>query len=79
MLTLAARGLPLSRIGGELGMSLSEVNRLVAEGCEAVLRGGLASPDAERVCGRRWRGWCRRRGDTDACTRLLRPADNGQE
>jgi hypothetical protein len=62
------RGLTRARIGGQLGISAQQVTLLTAEACEAVLRGGAASPEAEAVCARRWQRWCDR-GDRTACDR----------
>ncbi len=69
VLTLAQRGLSRIRIGGELGLSQGQVITLVAEACDAVLRGGAASAAADEVCREKWYNWCGR-GDTTACDRL---------
>lgn len=69
VLTAIQSGFTLGRIGGNLGLSASHLQTLVAEACDAVLRGGLASEEAEAVCLGRWRSWCNR-GDTAVCDRL---------
>jgi hypothetical protein len=69
VLSLAASGLTQARIGGRLGLGLSHVSQVLADGCADVLRGGGVSPEADRACAKKWRAWCDS-GDTDACARL---------
>jgi len=71
VLAYAAQGMLRARIGGILGLSTQRVTQLREEGCDAVLRGGLASPEAEAACADRWRRWCAA-GDADACARVPR-------
>lgn len=68
VLASAAQGQMRARIGGTLGLSSQRVTQLREEGCDAVLRGGAASAEAEQVCAPQWRRWCAR-GDADACAR----------
>ena len=65
-----ARGLTRARIGGTIGLSSQRVTQLREEGCEAVLRGGVASHEADRACIAVWSRWCQSRGDREACQRL---------
>lgn len=65
VLALVARGLTYARVGGALGLSATRVRELVAEACEAILRGGGSGVEAV-VCRETWRRWCQQ-GDTDAC------------
>jgi len=71
VLTLAQQGLAQIRIAGELGLSRGQLNTLIEEACDAVLRGGAVSEAADGVCAPRWRAWCNN-DDTDACHRLQR-------
>lgn len=69
ILTAAQSGLTRARLGGAVGLSEYQATKMLAEGCDAVLRGGLPSPEADRACAERWRLACAR-GDAAACTRL---------
>jgi hypothetical protein len=71
ILSAVHTGLPLVRVAGALGVSAQHLGLLVAEACDAVLRGGAASGEAEAVCGARWQRWCAH-GDDAACVRLRR-------
>ena len=71
VLTAAWHRMTSVRICGAFGLSQTRVLVLLAEGCDAVLRGGAVSVAAESVCTPRWRGWCQN-GDTVACDRLQR-------
>jgi hypothetical protein len=71
VLAYAAQGMLRARIGGLLGISTQRVTQLREEGCDAVLRGGAESTQAETVCADHWRRWCAA-GDTDACARVRR-------
>ncbi len=73
VLTAAQHGLSRGRLGGQLGVSAQQVIVLLAEACDAVLRGGAASDAADRACVGTWRRWCEN-GDTVACERLRRGA-----
>jgi hypothetical protein len=68
VLGFAAQGLLRVRIAGLLGISTQRITQLREEGCEAVLRGGLASPEADIACTAQWQRWCQR-GDAAACAR----------
>ena len=69
LLTAASQGLETRQIAGAFGISKVQVRTLVAEACDAVLRGGAASAAADAVCTERWRNWCEL-GDTEACGRV---------
>jgi hypothetical protein len=69
VLAATAQGQMRARIGGMLGLSSQRITQLREEGCDSVLRGGVESPEAARVCAARWRLWCAR-GDADACARV---------
>lgn len=64
------RGLTRARVGGMLGLSSQRVTQLREEGCEAVLRGGADSVEAEQACASAWERWCMSRGDEAACKRV---------
>jgi len=64
------RGLTRARVGGMLGLSSQRVTQLREEGCEAALRGGMASVEAEHACAQTWERWCVSRGDEPACRRI---------
>jgi hypothetical protein len=67
-----ARGLTRARVGGMLGLSSQRVTQLREEGCEAALRGGMPSVEAEHACASTWERWCTSRGDDAACKRVRR-------
>jgi hypothetical protein len=69
VLVYTAQGMLRVRIAGLLGISTQRVTQLREEGCDAVLRGGMANLEAEAACADRWRRWCAT-GDADACARL---------
>jgi hypothetical protein len=69
ILVYTAQGMLRVRIAGQLGISSQRVTQLREEGCDAVLRGGMASLEAEAACADRWRRWCAM-GDADACARV---------
>jgi hypothetical protein len=71
ILSAVQAGLTLVRVAGSLGVSTRQLSLLVAEACDAVLRGGAASEEAEAVCGAKWQRWCGH-GDDVACVRLRR-------
>jgi hypothetical protein len=64
------RGLTRARVGGMLGLSTQRVTQLREEGCEAALRGGVPSIEAEHACASTWERWCQSRGDEEACKRV---------
>jgi hypothetical protein len=66
------RGLTRARVGGMLGLSSQRVTQLREEGCEAALRGGAPSVEAEHACVQTWERWCLSRGDEAACQRIRR-------
>ncbi len=67
-----SRGLTRARVGGMLGLSSQRVTQLREEGCEAALRGGVPSLEAEQACASTWERWCTSRGDDAACQRVRR-------
>jgi hypothetical protein len=67
-----SRGLTRARVGGMLGLSSQRVTQLREEGCEAALRGGVSSVEAEQACFSTWERWCVSRGDEPACKRIRR-------
>lgn len=69
VLSHLASGLAHGRIAGTFGVSVQQLRLLLAEGCDAVVRGGAVSADADAVCAGKWRDWCAR-GDAAACARL---------
>ena len=71
LLTAAHQGVAYFRIAGMFGISQGHLRTLCEEACDAVLRGSAVSEAADRVCAKRWQGWCAR-GETDACNRLQR-------
>ncbi len=71
VLSYAYSGLLQVRIGGLLGISATHLSTLIGEACDAVLRGGAASAEADVVCINRWQGWCLG-GDSVACERVQR-------
>ncbi len=71
ILSAVQAGLPLVRVAGALGVSAQQLSLLLAEACDAILRGGAASDEAEAVCGAKWQRWCGH-GDDVACVRLQR-------
>jgi hypothetical protein len=68
MLTALYQSLPRARLATDLDLRPQQVTRLIAEACDAVLRGGGESVAADGVCAATWQGWCRGR-DIDACER----------
>jgi hypothetical protein len=50
VLTAMQQGDMRVRIAGALGVSTQQLGLLMAEACDAVLRGGAASEEAEAVC-----------------------------
>jgi hypothetical protein len=71
ILTAAQAGLTGVRLAGGFGISRRRASLLLAEACDAVLRGGAASAEADAVCADNWQRWCQR-GDAVACVRLRR-------
>jgi hypothetical protein len=69
VLVYTAQGMLRVRIAGLLGISSQRVTQLREEGCDAVLRGGMANLEAEAACADRWRRWCAA-GDATACARV---------
>ncbi len=72
VLTWIGEGYPRAVIGDELSVGAERVGQLLAEGCDAVLRGGASSADADRACAPVWQWWCEQRADQVACERLQR-------
>jgi hypothetical protein len=71
VLTAVQQGIGRVRIAGEFGVGVAHLRVLVAEACDAVLRGGAASDEADAVCADQWQRWCDG-GDDGACARLQR-------
>jgi hypothetical protein len=71
VLTAAQQGIGRVRIAGEFGVGVGHLRALIAEACDAVLRGGAASEEADAVCADQWQRWCDG-GDDVACVRLQR-------
>lgn len=72
VLTWVGEGHPRAVIGDELGVGTERVGQLRSEGCDAVLRGGGDSPEADVACAVVWQWWCEQRADQVACERLRR-------
>jgi hypothetical protein len=72
VLTWLGEGYSRAVVGEELGVGTERVGQLQAEGCDAVLRGGASSADADRACAPVWQWWCEQRTDQVACERLRR-------
>jgi hypothetical protein len=77
ILSSLANGHPLVWLDGIREMSADELTRLIGESCDAVLRGGEPSPEADAVCAATWGRWCGL-GDIAACERLRRWHDREQ-
>jgi hypothetical protein len=72
VLTWVGEGYPRAVIGDELGVGTERVGQLRSEGCDAVLRGGGDSAEADVACAVVWQWWCEQRADQVACERLRR-------
>jgi hypothetical protein len=70
VLALTFQGLSRVRIGGSLSLSTQRITQLREEACEAVLRGGAESLEADTVCAATWTRWCEVHGDADAFQRV---------
>jgi hypothetical protein len=71
LLSALALGEPLIWLDGVREVSADEITRLTGEACDAVLRGGGESPEADAACAATWRRWCGLR-DVAACKRVRR-------
>jgi hypothetical protein len=71
LLTYLADGKPLVWLAGVRELPTDRRRRMIAEACDAVLRSGLPSHEADRVCSETWQRWCRLR-DVAACERVRR-------
>lgn len=73
VLSALYEGLTGGRAAQVLALDGPQLRRLVLAACDAVLRGGAASSEADEVCAEAFRRWCDV-GDLAACERL-RPRD----
>jgi hypothetical protein len=71
LLSALALGHPLVWLKGVRDLPADEVTRLTGEACDAVLRGGGGSPEADAACADTWRRWCRYSHPV-ACARVRR-------
>jgi hypothetical protein len=71
VLTAVQQGIGRVRIAGQFGVGVGQLRVLIAEACDAVLRGGAASDEADAVCAAQWQRWCDG-GDGVACERVQR-------
>ena len=55
LLTALAQGLTRAKLAKTLGVDSQSLERLIAESCDAVLRGGMESPEADVACAQTWR------------------------
>jgi hypothetical protein len=78
LLSALALGHPLVWLDGVRELPADEVTRLTGEACDAVLRGGGDSPEADVVCAPTWRRWCRYSHGA-ACARMRRLTAGGAE
>ena len=69
LLTALAEGTSRAHLARDLAVVPQDLERLIAEACDAVLRGGLESPEADVACAQTWRRWCGP-GNPEACRRL---------
>jgi hypothetical protein len=67
-------GQPLVWLEGVRELPVDQRTRLIGEACDAVLRSGRSSHEADVVCRELWRRWCRLR-DGEACERVRRMTD----
>ena len=73
LLTALYDGISRAQLVTDLGVDSKDLERLIAESCDAVLRGGVDSPEADAVCAETWRRWCGP-GNPEACRRLRQQA-----
>ena len=71
LLTSLFAGHPLIWLAGVRELRSDERVRLISEACDAVLRGGRPSAEADAVCRETWQRWCRL-SDRAACERVRR-------
>jgi hypothetical protein len=78
LLSALALGHPLVWLDGVQDLPAGEITRLTGEACDAVLRGGGESPEADAACAATWRRWCRY-SHVAACARVRRLTEGGAE
>jgi hypothetical protein len=78
LLSALALGHPLVWLAGMPDLPADEVTRLTGEACDAVLRGGSDSPEADAACADTWRRWCRYQHPA-ACARVRRLTAGGAQ
>jgi hypothetical protein len=71
LLSALSRDESVRLLDGLHDVSDAERTRLINESCDAVLRGGGESPEADAVCARSRRSWCRY-SHVAACERVRR-------
>ena len=69
LLTALHAGIRRDQIVADLSVDPQDLNRLIAESCDAVLRGRVESREADAVCAETWKRWCGP-GNPEACRRL---------
>lgn len=74
LLTYLAVGKPLVWLEGVRELPADKRTRMIAEACDAVLRGGLPSHEADAACAETWQRWCRL-SDVAACERVRQMTD----
>ena len=73
LLTALYEGISQAQLASTLGVDRQSLELLIAESCDAVLRGGMESPEADVACAATWRRWCGP-GNPEACRRLRQQA-----
>jgi hypothetical protein len=73
LLTALYAGIGRDQIVADLGVDPRDLDRLIAESCDAVLRGRVESCEADAVCAETWKRWCGP-GNPEACRRLQQGA-----
>jgi hypothetical protein len=71
LLSALALGHPLVWLEEVRELPAGEITRLTGEACDAVLRGGGESSEADAACADTWRRWCRYHHPA-ACARVRR-------
>ena len=69
LLTALYTGVCRAQLVTELHGHSQNLERLIAESCDAVLRGRMESLEADVVCTEIWKRWCGP-GNPEACRRL---------
>jgi hypothetical protein len=68
LLTALYEGISRAQLAADLALAPQNLERLIAEACDAVLRGRVESPEADVACAETWRRWCGP-GNPEACRR----------